>query len=140
MTWNRDVWLRRIARRPHGLRVEFGVYRQHLDDAIAAGLRTGDVVPGTDGLLRVGPFKVITDGSLNTRTAYCFDPYPGLDGDDALGLLTVAPDELVPLLETARDGGPATRRARHRRPREHARARRLRDGRRRRLDRARPAR
>ncbi|TFV99277.1 amidohydrolase [Leifsonia flava] len=105
MTWNRDVWVRRIAGGLTGLRVEFGVYRQHLGDAAAAGLRTGDVVPDSDGLLRVGPFKVITDGSLNTRTAYCFDPYPGLDGDDALGLLTVAPEELVPLLETARDAG-----------------------------------
>lgn len=105
MTWNRDVWLRRIRGGLTGLRVEFGVYRQHLADAIAAGMRTGDVVPGTDGLLRVGPFKVITDGSLNTRTAFCFDPYPGLADAEAFGLLTVQPDELVPLLETARDGG-----------------------------------
>ena len=28
-------------------------------------------------LLEQGPLKVITDGSLNTRTAYCHDPYPG---------------------------------------------------------------
>ncbi|KQX07122.1 MULTISPECIES: amidohydrolase [unclassified Leifsonia] len=105
MTWNRDVWLRRIAGGLTDLRVEFGVYRQHLDDAVAAGLRTGDLVPGGDGLLEVGPFKIITDGSLNTRTAFCFDPYPGLHGAEALGLLTVSPDELVPLLATARDAG-----------------------------------
>ncbi|MET0726492.1 MAG: amidohydrolase family protein, partial [Leifsonia sp.] len=43
--------------------------------------------------------------SLNTRTAYCFDPYPGLTGDEAYGLLTVPPDALVPLLQTARDAG-----------------------------------
>ncbi|MET0725084.1 MAG: amidohydrolase family protein, partial [Leifsonia sp.] len=59
MTWNPDVWVRRIRGGVRSLRVEFGIYRQHLDDAIAAGLRTGDVVQGTDGLLRVGPFKII---------------------------------------------------------------------------------
>ena len=48
------------------------------DGPIARGLRSGDVVPGTDGLLTMGPLKVVTDGSLNTRTACCDDPYPGL--------------------------------------------------------------
>ena len=28
----------------------------------------------------MGPLKVVTDGSLNTRTACCDDPYPGLTG------------------------------------------------------------
>ena len=50
------------------------------DGPIARGLRSGDVVPGTGGLLTMGPLKVVTDGSLNTRTACCDDPYPGLTG------------------------------------------------------------
>ena len=66
------------------------------------GLRSGDVVPGTGGLLTMGPLKVVTDGSLNTRTAYCHDPYPGLAGTaHPCGMLLVPPDELVPLLRRA---------------------------------------
>ena len=29
------------------------------------------------GLVTFGRLKVIVDGSLNTRTAWCHDPYPG---------------------------------------------------------------
>ncbi|MCS5718683.1 amidohydrolase family protein [Herbiconiux sp. CPCC 205763] len=104
MAWNHDVWRRRAAAGHDLLRVEFGIYPQHLDRAIAAGLRTGDVVDG--GIVRVGPFKVITDGSLNTRTAYCFDEYPGLEGrPDSRGLLTVPPAELEALLARATAAG-----------------------------------
>ena len=39
-------------------------------------VRTGAPVEGTGGLLTAGPFKVISDGSLNTRTAPCRRPYP----------------------------------------------------------------
>jgi predicted amidohydrolase YtcJ len=84
--------------------VECGVYAPHLDDAIARGLRSGDVLPDTSGLVTMGPLKVITDGSLNTRTAYCYDPYPGLDDSaDAFGMLVVAPTELAPLMRRARE-------------------------------------
>ncbi|MCS5733098.1 amidohydrolase family protein [Herbiconiux daphne] len=106
MAWNPEVWSRRAAAGHDLLRVEFGVYPQHLDRAVAEGLRTGAPLVragGTDDdLIHVGPFKVITDGSLNTRTAFCFDEYPGLEGRaDSHGLLTVAPDELRALLERA---------------------------------------
>ncbi|WP_290807185.1 amidohydrolase family protein [Herbiconiux sp.] len=57
---------------------------------------------GASVLVHVGPFKVITDGSLNTRTAYCFDEYPGLEGQPgSRGLLTTPPDELRALLTRA---------------------------------------
>jgi predicted amidohydrolase YtcJ len=106
MRWNRDDWARRAASGSSPLRVAFGIYTQHLDRAVAEGLRTGDVVPGTDGLVTVGSYKVITDGSLNTRTAWCFDAYPGLGPDEhPYGLATVSYDELVPLMRRARDAG-----------------------------------
>jgi predicted amidohydrolase YtcJ len=105
MTWNLDVWRRRMAAGQNRLRVDFGVYPQHLDEAVERGLRTGQVIDGTGGLLTVGPLKVITDGSLNTRTAYCFDAYPGLTGDDARGILTVDADDLVVLLRRAHAAG-----------------------------------
>jgi predicted amidohydrolase YtcJ len=101
MTWNRDPWLRRIAGGFDALRVEAGVYPADLERAVSEGMRTGQEVDGGRGLLSVGPLKVLIDGSLNTRTAYCVDPYP-FGGH---GRLTVAPDELAALLERARDTG-----------------------------------
>ncbi len=61
-------------------------------------LHTGDPV---GGLVEQGPLKVITDGSLNTRTAYCHDPYADLTGSLARGVLSVPPDRLVPLMAYA---------------------------------------
>ncbi|SDL92575.1 hypothetical protein SAMN04487916_11834 [Arthrobacter sp. ov407] len=101
MTWNRDAWLRRISGGFAALRVEAGVYPQDLDRAEAEGLRTGLTVAGGGGLLTVGPLKVLIDGSLNTRTAYCVDPYP----NGGHGLLTVSEPELLALLVRARQAG-----------------------------------
>lgn len=106
MDWNLGTWQRRFAQRPPGLRVQFGVYAAYLDRAITEGLRTGAEIPGSDGLLTVGPFKVITDGSLNTRTAYCFDEYEGIQGQEhSHGMLTVTPEQLVPLMRRAAANG-----------------------------------
>jgi predicted amidohydrolase YtcJ len=102
--WQLDAWAARIADGAGALRVVASVWPEALDAAdgpIARGLRSGDVVPGTDGMLTMGPLKVVTDGSLNTRTACCDDPYPGLTGAYACGVLLVAPDELLPLLQRA---------------------------------------
>jgi predicted amidohydrolase YtcJ len=56
--------------------------------------------------LRVGPYKLITDGALNTRTAWCVDEYPGLDGQsDSHGLLTVAPELMLLQMRTALEAG-----------------------------------
>ena len=96
MDWNLATWLRRIQGGTDTLRVEFGIYTQHLERAIALGLRSGAGIDGTGGLLTVGSCKVITDGSLNTRTAYCVDEYPGLEGQPgSRGMLTVPPEELL---------------------------------------------
>ena len=90
------TWARRAAAAEHGLplRVEAAIFSELLDAALTAGVRTGDVVEGTDGLATVGPCKVLIDGSLNSRTALCHDPYPGITGTDARGLLTQDPDAL----------------------------------------------
>lgn len=99
--WNLDVWRRRIADGARGLRVEFGIYGDHLDRAAGLRLRTGDVVEGTEGLLTVGPYKVISDGSLNTRTALCTHAYP----DGGHGVANLAPSELVERMRFAVDHG-----------------------------------
>ena len=106
MADNLAIWQRRMAAGSNTLRVAAGIYTEHLDAAIAAGRRTGDVVAGTGGLLAVGPFKILIDGSLNTRTAYCVDEYPGLEGHPhSHGMLTVSPHDLVPLLRRASAAG-----------------------------------
>ncbi len=89
--WNLDTWVRRISAGQQALRVEFGVYSDDLERATGLGLRTGRIVEGTRGLLAVGPFKVISDGSLNTRTALCRHAYP----DGGHGVANLTPEELV---------------------------------------------
>ncbi|MGX7680641.1 amidohydrolase [Jatrophihabitans sp. DSM 45814] len=104
--WPLDAWTRRVRDGNRNLKVVCGVWTEQLDAAIARGLRTGDVIGDTDALVRMGPFKVITDGSLNTRTAYCHDSYPGLAGSaNPTGLLLVPPAELIPLMRKASQAG-----------------------------------
>ncbi|PNW08470.1 metal-dependent hydrolase [Microbacterium testaceum] len=104
MTWNDEPWQRRAARGFDTLRISYGTYPQDLDRAIAEGLRTGDPVRGSsNGLVRVGPLKVITDGSLGTRTAACAHHYPGDTGNH--GLLTVPPEELIEMMTRATAAG-----------------------------------
>ncbi len=96
MGWSVGAWRRRMTSGFSHLRVRAGVYPQFLDRAIAENLTTGTRL---GPLLEVGFLKVITDGSLNTRTAYCHDPYPG--AGDYRGELTVAHGDLVELLRRA---------------------------------------
>jgi predicted amidohydrolase YtcJ len=106
MAWNLEPWVQRIQAGHTSLRVAFGIYTEDLDRAIAAGFRTGDIIPGTSGLLTVGPLKVLTDGSLNTRTAYCFDEYSSPDGDEPThGFLAIPPDDLITVLRSATAAG-----------------------------------
>lgn len=98
-------WRRRFGAGFRGLRVRAGVYPGDLDAVAAAGIRTGDVVEHSDGLLVGGPFKLFTDGSLNTRTAWCYDDYPGLGGPDAAGLAIHSAAELLELARAALERG-----------------------------------
>ncbi|TXN28117.1 amidohydrolase [Lacisediminihabitans profunda] len=106
MADNIPVWGRRFAAGFDSLRISAGVYTEHLEAAIAAGRFTGEVIAGTGGLLTMGPFKVLIDGSLNTRTAYCAHVYPGLEHSDRPnGILTVPGDELTDLMMRASGAG-----------------------------------
>lgn len=99
-------WRRRAARGPLDVRVRSAIYPEYLDQAIAAGLRTGEVLSDTGGLVEVGPLKLFVDGSLNTRTALCNDPYPApLPEHERFGILQTPPDELVRLMTRAAENG-----------------------------------
>lgn len=105
MAWNDDAWQRRVADGFDLLRVQYGIYPEHLDRALAEGLRTGDGLRGAaSDLVRTGALKVITDGSLGTRTAACSHAYPE-SGDH--GVLTVDPATLIDLMTRATAGGLA---------------------------------
>ncbi|KQW47863.1 metal-dependent hydrolase [Nocardioides sp. Root1257] len=71
---SREDWAERWTQDCDLLRIRWATYLNTLDDVIAAGLRTGDPLAG-DPRLTMGPLKIISDGSLNTRTAWCCEPY-----------------------------------------------------------------
>lgn len=95
------LWPDRQASLPP-LRVRTGVYPDDLEEAIGAGLRTGDPL---GGLVRMGPLKVIVDGALGTRTAYCHEPYA--DGDHGRGVLSYGTEQLTELARRATGQGLA---------------------------------
>ena len=103
MAWNAEAWSRRMAGGRGAQRVEFAIYPADLERAIASGLHTGDALDDTNGLVRVGPLKVISDGSLGTRTAACSQPYAGDRGNR--GAMNVDPLLLVDLLTRATAAG-----------------------------------
>ncbi|WP_366917667.1 amidohydrolase family protein [uncultured Pseudokineococcus sp.] len=108
------------------LRVAVGVWREHLDGVLAAGLRSGDPLPGVDDpvaadRVRLGPLKLFVDGSLGTRTAWCSCAYArtrvggrestglgGVEPRDHHGMLLLPPDELEVLLRRATSAGLVT--------------------------------
>ncbi|MEU3979343.1 amidohydrolase family protein [Streptomyces sp. NPDC026672] len=97
-----EDWERRAAQAPPAVRVSAAVYPGALDSVLARGLRTGSRIGAGDGPVRVGPLKLFTDGSLNTRTALCREPYPGLEGTDGShGVEETSPGELVRLMRRA---------------------------------------
>lgn len=103
---NISQWPLRTAAGVDSLRVEVSVWPDRLQSAVDAGISTGDVLDDR-GLVTMGPLKVISDGSLNTRTAWCWDPYPEVDlmHPHSCGMQTVPMDELQDVMRQARDAG-----------------------------------
>ncbi len=83
------------------LRVRVATYADGLDAVIAAGLGSGEVLPGSPRTVTMGPLKIISDGSLNTRTAWCCEEY----ADGGAGAPNQTSDELTALLERAHAHG-----------------------------------
>jgi predicted amidohydrolase YtcJ len=100
-----DAWPDRLARGADVLRVRRGVYADGLEHTIAAGLRSGDPLVEGQQLLTMGPLKIISDGSLNTRSAWCEHPYA--DGSGS-GAPNQTPGELRALMARATEHGLQT--------------------------------
>lgn len=77
-----DAWGERVAAGVDLLKVRTGAYPDFFDDYLAAGLRTGTPMPGCGPRQVFSVLKIISDGSLNTGTAWCCDPYPSGAGGD----------------------------------------------------------
>ncbi|WVQ75756.1 hypothetical protein IAR50_005387 [Cryptococcus sp. DSM 104548] len=105
LEWDLGIpnWQRRYGKGFRSLRVHVGMYTEHLQYAIDRNLKSGDPVPNTNGLITVGPFKVVTDGSLGSQTAYCHDAYPG--SKDNFGMVTYEPEALAELVKRGADNG-----------------------------------
>ncbi|GAB3821669.1 amidohydrolase family protein [Tessaracoccus terricola] len=102
MQWAIGAWARRAAAGPLTLHVEAATYRQDFERLVAEGLRTGDRLGER---LSVGPLKVIFDGSMSTKTAFCAEPYSNPLPDLSHGRTNFTPDELRELLASARAHG-----------------------------------
>ncbi|MFT4286532.1 amidohydrolase [Nocardioides sp.] len=100
---NLTAWRRRSRAGAPPVRIHAALWAPWLDAALDAGLRTGEELPGTGGRVHVGPYKVVADGSLNTRTAWCCDPYPTMP--ESAGLCLVEPEDLVVQMKRAWAGG-----------------------------------
>lgn len=91
-----DAWTRRAE---PAVRIAAGVWPDWLEETIAAGRWTGDVLAGDR--VRVGPVKFVVDGSLGTRTAFCHEEYP----TGGHGVLRIPPAELEASLRRATASG-----------------------------------
>ena len=101
---SRDGWVERWSEGCDLLRIRWATYADTLDEVIAAGLRTGDPLNG-DPRLTMGPLKIISDGSLNTRTAWCCEPYDAQGLEHPSGLPNLSGAELRDLLARAHTNG-----------------------------------
>jgi predicted amidohydrolase YtcJ len=95
-------WAQRWQRGCDLLRIRWSPYTEQLDSVRRAGLAGGATLPGADDRLTVGSLKIISDGSLGTRTAWCHDPYADTGG---FGAPNLPEDELAVLLAEGRRAG-----------------------------------
>ena len=101
------AWPEREAAGAELLRIRVGAYVDTVAEFVGAGLRTGDMLPGCGPLVTMGPLKIISDGSLNTRTAWCCSPYagPGPEIGDEVGAPNLSGESLRALLGHADQHG-----------------------------------
>lgn len=101
-------WAQRWHEGCDRVRVRWSPYAGQLDSVREAGLRTGAILPGagtggrTDDRLTVGSLKIISDGSLGTRTAWCWQPYADTGG---FGAPNQPADELTDVIADGHRSG-----------------------------------
>ncbi|MEY4313117.1 MAG: hypothetical protein RLZZ319_626 [Actinomycetota bacterium] len=88
-------WDRRVGNGFDIIKVNASLYPERIHEAFGRGLSTGDRIAGS---VSMGYLKVITDGAINTKTAYMHDPYCGTD---VTGVLNTDETELERLVREA---------------------------------------
>lgn len=73
--------------------------QQELEDFLKQGGTTG----AGSSLFRIGPLKIVGDGSLGSRTAYLARPYA--DAPETRGMTLLTQEELEQMVRTAHAGG-----------------------------------
>jgi len=89
------------ARGQLGLRVVAHLALAELDEALEAGIRSGQ----GDDWLRHGSLKLFADGTLGSLTAAMLEPFAGTD---TRGIATLSPERMRELAQRAAAGGIAT--------------------------------
>lgn len=102
--WPIPRWRDRMDAGIDRLRVVAATWPEDLSAAITSGVRTG-VTLDTSGLLIGGPLKVICDGSLSSRTAWCRQPYADPRADVPFGVADRTAEELADLMSRADQAG-----------------------------------
>lgn len=102
MDWAVAAWQRRATRRTLSLHIEAATYPERFDDLLALGLTHGHEIASG---VRIGPLKIIADGAMGSRTAYCTDPYPAPLPGLPHGRANLGPAELQHLLGQAHRAG-----------------------------------
>jgi predicted amidohydrolase YtcJ len=92
-------WDRRVANGFDVIAVTASLYPERIHEAFDRGLHTGDRVAGS---VSMGYLKIITDGSINTKTAYMHEPFCGTD---IVGGLNTGEAELERLVRDAQAHG-----------------------------------
>ncbi|MBW8171882.1 amidohydrolase [Ornithinimicrobium sp. Arc0846-15] len=101
-----EQWPLRFAAGCGPFRVRTGVYAGRFPEILATGRRAGEVIPGSDGWATQGPLKLISDGSLNTRTAWCCSPYAGAEHlAYPLGRPNFSKEQMLDLVAQAHQAG-----------------------------------
>ncbi|WP_126030936.1 amidohydrolase [Bifidobacterium callimiconis] len=97
-------WTARFAVGLDLLRVRAGIYPERIEQAVADGWRGGAEIPGSHGLAHATTLKLISDGSLNTRSAYCSQPYSNIM-PETHGVLSYSPEQIEHYMTVAKDNG-----------------------------------
>ncbi|GAB3616910.1 hypothetical protein GCM10027416_14670 [Okibacterium endophyticum] len=77
--WNLDVWAQRAKNGNNLLRVDVMIPPHGLGRAVSEGLSTGDVLPHTHGLVRVGPHRLVWSDPVATLTGMAAAAAAGID-------------------------------------------------------------
>lgn len=89
------------------VRVEASVRVEGLEAALAAGLRSGELLVPEGGRARVGWLKLFADGTLGSRTAALLEPYEVPVAGRPRGIWQTEPEELTRLADRASRAGLA---------------------------------